>query len=160
MSISQEIQDAIQKGLPGMVAGELKDFIAQAERTAKDLDGTKASLALSQDKVAALNAQLEQHRSIDEKQAKLEATARANQETELALLKREAGLDAKIALAELGGVKETMNSFLRNVSVRQTVVSDVAKPVDGVATGPNGNYGMPGTLQRTVDTVTKTEEPQ
>jgi len=161
--LSQAVQEAIQKDLPGLAAGELKTFIAKAEQTEKELTEARALLVIRNKTIAEQTVQLEQHKALNERQAELNKYSSELQQKELALLKREAVLEAKIATAELNGVKETMDAFLKNTTVRKTVIADVSKPVDGM---PSSQYasGSAGTLQRNYDgrpdttTTTETEE--
>lgn len=158
MSISQAVQEAIKANLPGMVAGELQEFIAQAKKTETELANATALLKVRNEKIDELQAILTGHKELavrEQAVAKREADQSVN---ELALLRRECFLEAKLAQAELTGVKDTVNLFLRNVTVRQTVVADVAKPVEGMPPG-NGLSGYGGMLQRDQkpDTTTTSE---
>jgi hypothetical protein len=159
-TLSQAVQEAIQKDLPGIAANELAQFIKNAERTAELLETTKKHVAVLTEQNNRLTDDLNKHRSLDEREAELAKREAATQTRELELLRQEAGLAAKIAQAELAGVKDTMGAFLRNTTFRQTVVADVAKPVDGHP-GGNGYNGSPGYLTRNPDsrpdTTTTTE---
>ena len=121
-TLSQAVQEAIQKDLPGFVAGELKTFIAQAEQTARDLASVKALLDAERSITANQKKELNQHAELSQREREIAAALAAVQQRELDLLKREAGMDAAVAKAELAGVKDTANMFLRNVTVRQTIV--------------------------------------
>lgn len=157
-NLSSAVQEAIQKDLPGLVAGELKDFIVAAEDTANKLQRRQEELAASQREVQILRDTLAQHRDIAVREAEVEKQVKAVQEKEMSLLRREAALEGKLAYAELQGVKDTMSHFLRNVTVRQNVVADVAKAVDGMPGNGQGTYGTPGHLVRDQrpDTTTTT----
>ena len=158
-TLSQAVQEAIQKDLPGLAAHELATFIKNAEADALALVKAKEQLATANTRIAELKEKMDEHLDLDVRRAHLEKVAVDQQAVELALLKREAQLDAQIARAELAGVKDTVGSFLRNVTVRQTVVEDVAKPVVGSPAGGNGYNGSPGYLVRDSrpDTTTTSE---
>lgn len=167
ITLSKAVQEAIAAGLPGMVANELKDFIVKAEKDAVALQRLTEQLTDRERTITELRGQLEKHRSLEEREVEIAKSAAANQEKELTLLKREAFIEAKIAQAELSGVKDTMTQFLRNTTVRQTVIADVSKPVDGMAPSSGNGYnspGIPGMLQRNHDgkpdttTTERTEE--
>ena len=150
-ALTQAVQDAIAKDLPGFAAGELKKFIEGAERTEQELTRTKSALDADRNEIAKLRSKLDAHVEIDARQRSLEALTKKLTEQELALLKREAELVAKIATAELNGVKDTMAQFLRNPVVRTTVVTDATKAIDGTPPGAGQQYGHPGFLARNGD---------
>lgn len=162
-NLSQSVQEAIRQNLSGVVAGELSEFIDRAKRQEAELERVKASNAALGTEIENLQAKLAAHREMAERERAVTDRENAAQATELTLLKREASLDAKVAHAELNGVKYSMESFLRNVTVRTNVVSDVAKPVQG-SPGGNGYGATPGFLARSPDgrldhvTTTRTEE--
>lgn len=160
-TLSQAVQEAIQKDLPGIAANELSTFIKNAENTARELERARSEVSAKADRIERMEATLAVHVELAKREQ--EVTKREDDiiAKDLALSKREAQLDAKIAQAELGGVKETMNAFLRNVTVRQTIIADVSKPVDGVP-GSQYNSGGPGFLARSPnpDTTTKIEEQE
>lgn len=160
-SLSQAVQEAIKNDLPGLAANELSQFIKQAETTASALKNAESRITAMEIVESQLRAELSKHNSLDARERNLTEITTQQQAKELELLKREAFMEAKIAQAELGGVKYSMESFLRNVTVRSTVISDVAKPVDGIH-GGNGYSGSPGYLARDPrpDTHTTTETPE
>lgn len=161
-TLSQSVQDAIQAGLPGMVAGELKTFISNAERTAKDLESSRNTITAQERDIANYRREVEKHDALDVRQRDLDKQLAEINAKELALIRSEAALEGAIAKAELSGVKDTMAHFLRNTTVRETVSSSIMKPVDGVAPGQSSNGynnpGCPGTLQQAHDFVTTTKE--
>lgn len=162
--LSAAVQQAIQADLPGMVATELKDFIAKAEKDAQNVQRLTEQLANSESKVSELRSVIQKHLELDTREAEIEKQTNALFEKELSLLRREAFMDAKTAQAELQGVKETTSQFLRNVTFRENVIADVSKPVEGSPSPGQGMYGTPGMLQRNGDgkpdttTVTRTAE--
>ena len=160
-NLSQAVQAAIAENLSGVIAGELKGFIEEANERAKELERTQAALKSVQAEANQLRERLNAHQELIAREQALAARENAAQQKEIDLIKREAGIDAKIAQAELGGVKYSMEAFLKNVTVRTNVVSDVAKPVSGAPSG-NGYSGGPGYLARDVksdtQTTTRTEE--
>jgi hypothetical protein len=162
-ALSESVQKAIKDGLPGMVAGELSDFITQAERTARALEEAKQRIKTLEETNEQQREALNKHAAYEVRERELAKIAAEQRETELTLLRREAQLDAKIAQAELAGVKDTQAAFLRNVTVRQTVISDASKSVAGSA-GGNGYTGTPGYLARNSDgrpdTTTSTQEQE
>lgn len=155
--LSQSVQEAIRQNLSGVVAGELSDFIEKAKRQETELERTKAAFASLNAELDKLKATLDLHRALAEREREMEARENAALEKEIALIKREAGLDARIAQAELGGVKYSLEAFLRNATVRETVVANVSKPVQG-SPGGNGYGPTPGFLTRdpVADTTTTT----
>lgn len=163
-TLSQSVQDAIAKDLPGLAAGELKTFIENAQKVEAELERTKAQLVDRQRDNASLKEELSKHRALSELQASLDAEASRLQDRDLTLLKREAILEGKLAQAELNGVRETMSAFLRNPTIRTTVVSDATKPIEGTPPGVGQSYGLPGRLERNgdgrPDTTTTTVEQQ
>jgi archaellum component FlaC len=160
-NLSQAVQAAIAENLNGVVAGELKSFIEKAHEQAKELERTQAAFKSVQAEVEQLRAKLSAHQELTARETALTVREATAQQKEIDLIKREAGIDAKIAQAELSGVKTSMDAFLRNVTIRTNVVSDVAKPVSGYP-GGNGMGGGPGFLTRDMrpdsETTTRTEE--
>jgi hypothetical protein len=159
--LSQAVQAAISQNLTGVVAGELSDFIEKAKQTEARLERSREENASLSRQIADLQGQINAHRALAERENAVATRESAAQAKEIELIKREASIDAKIAQAELGGVKYSMEAFLKNATVRETVVSDVAKPVDGFP-GGNGMSGGPGYLVRDhrpdTTTVTRTTE--
>lgn len=162
-TLSQSVQEAIRQNLSGVVAGELSDFIEKAKRQEAELERAREHNAALNRQVADLQERLAAHREMDERERILAERDKTVQEKEINMIKREASIEAKIAQAELGGVKYSMEAFLKNPTVRTTVVSDVAKAIDGFP-GGNGMSGGPGYLARNSDgrpdttTTTQTTE--
>lgn len=158
--LSSAVQEAIRSNLSGVVAGELSDFIEKAKKQVVELERMREDRARLTKSVDELQARLNAHLELGARETALSEREKTVQASELTLLKREATLDAKVAQAELGGVRYSMEAFLKNTTVRQTVVSDVAKPVEGWS-GGNGSIGGPGYLARSPDgrpdTTTTTE---
>lgn len=162
-ALSSAVQEAIRSNLSGVVAGELSDFIEKSKKQAAELERVYSAKATLERTTADLQARLSAHGGLDVRESAVAEREKAAQARELELLKREAVLDAKVAQAELGGVKYSMEAFLRNAIIRETVVSDVTKPVEGYP-GGNGMSGGPGYLMRSPDgrpdttTTTRTSE--
>lgn len=162
MSLSQAVQEAIQKDLPGLAANELKTFIAEAEQTKQRLANTMSALEGERNRVKELEATLASHRLLAEREQAVDAAEKKLQKAEIEMLKREAKMEAAVAQSELTGVKDTMAAFLKNPTIRTTVISDVSKPLAG-SPGGNGYQGSPGVLARNYDgkpdtTTTETEQ--
>ncbi len=155
--LSNAVQEAIKGNLPGLVAAELKDYIDQAEKNAIALEKAENRASSWERDANQYRRELAMHVDLDSRKRELQLEEKRLSEMELKLLKQEAALEAKVTKAELSGVKETMVMFLKNSVVRQTVVADVAKPVEGYP-GNQYNSGCSGTLQRSVDTTTTTKE--
>ena len=162
-TLSQSVQEAIRQNLSGVVAGELSEFIEKAKKTETELTRAREQNVSLSKQVSDLEGRLQAHRELSEREQAVATRESAVQANEIALLKRVAFMDAKLAQAELGGVKYSMEAFLRNAIIRETVVSDVTKPVEGYP-GGNGMSGGPGYLMRSPDgrpdttTTTRTSE--
>lgn len=156
-TLSQSVQEAIRQNLSGVVAGELSDFIEQSKRQKVELERTREQNASMKTEIEDLLTRLQSHRNMDERESEMAKRESVVQFNEIELLKHEAFLEAKIAHAELSGVKYSMEAFLKNATVRETVVANVAKPVEGYP-GGNGMSGGPGFLTRDhqPDTTTTT----
>lgn len=159
MILSQELQDAIAKQLPGMFATEMQGFLAQAKKDADEVVSLNARVATLKKTETELHDALRQHSEMGVREQALKARETKLQDSELELLKREAKLEAQIAIAELTGVKYGMEQFLRNVTVRSVVQSSVMKPVEGMPAA-NGSYGSPGTLMNATDMHTTLESKE
>lgn len=155
--LSQAVQVAISQNLTGVVAGELSDFIEKAKQTETRLERSREENASLNRQITDLQGTISAHRSLAEREGAVASRETAVQTKEIELIKREAAIEAKIAQAELSGVRYSMEAFLKNATVRETVVSDVAKPVEG-SPGGNGYAGGPGYLARDhkPDTTTTT----
>lgn len=160
MNISQDIQDAISNNLPGLAAEELKKFINKAQETERMLAGSNSELAAARDKLASLQKKLDEHRTIDEREQDAKTREQAVRTKELDLEVREAKLVASSALAELKGVKETTNLFLRNTVIHNNVTESVPVAVPhtppGVGYNTQGQPAMVMTHPATSSTTTST----
>ncbi len=160
--LSQAVQEAVKSQLTGLVAEELKDFITTAQAQDLQLKAAQSQLASANNKIQALEAKLADHKEIGEREKALENHALELQQKEIALLKREAGLEAVVAKAELGGVKDTMQAFLKNPIVRTTIQEQTHVPTDGLAPSQGNGYsnpGYPGMVHK-VDNKTTTDVEQ
>lgn len=159
MSLNEAVMNAIQANLAGAVAGELKTYIADAEKLKEKLTNLEINYNASLDRVSSLDKKLAEYRALDEYSSDLDRRAKELTDKELTLLKREASMDAKEAVAELSGYKACVSQFLKLPKVRTDVLSNVSKPVEGHP-GGNGYSPTPGYLIPTNEnhTTTRTEE--
>lgn len=158
MEISNELQDAIKQQLPGMFASEMQVFIAQARDDAANVKHLKVRIELQDKEEQRLREQLNAHAELSAREQVLAKREALIQALELELLKKEAKMEANIAIAELTGVKETQDAFLKNVVVRSNVMSSVMKPVEGNPGDPTrGICPTSGTLQQANETHFTTE---
>ena len=161
-TLSTAVQEAIKNDLPGLVAAELKEFVARAEKNEGRVQLLTDQLGSRDAKIRELTALLEAHKEVAIREQEVANAVAAQQVREIELRNAAASLDAQIARAELQGVKDTANLFLRNTIFRESVVSDVAKPVEGSTSNVPGQHSYPGMLQRDAhpDVTTTTRETE
>lgn len=154
MSISQSVQDAINKELPSMVAGELRDYIAQAEQWKRD----SASRA---DQVTALMAELSATKAkLDElKQLKLDSEALDKRKLELDEQQREmkvvmAELKVHEAISRSNDIFNLVDRLFRNVEVKRSLAGNMPYYTPPTGQGSGGFIGQ----QNVQTTTTETQE--
>lgn len=164
MELSAAVQQAIAEALPGMAAGELKTFIDTAQQTEKQLARTLTLLAERDKTINDLQATLNMHRNIAERECALEKQAEkiAQDGVDLhqRLLKHElaaARLEAEVARSELKGVRETTSLFLRNTTIHNNVLTQVPVPVEATPPNQYGNSGNPAHVQMHTATTATTQ---
>lgn len=142
--LNETIKKAISDNLPGVVADELKTFIANAQKTQEQLTRSIASQETMQRQLTEANEKIAQHRTLDSKIEEIKTK-------EDDLLKREiqlridAGMNrALIAEAQLKTGMDIFSLVFRNAEISKRVLGTVPVPVDGVAPSQYNTMGSPG----------------
>jgi hypothetical protein len=159
MELTQALQEKIAEHMPAMVAGELKDFIARAQETEKELERTRASLRHVEGLHKTAQEQLTAHRNLDHKLQELEARERELQGRELQVRFDVAHNRAAVAEGKLEVLQGMMETVFRNTEVRRKVFETVPVAVDGSPGDPaRGVYPTPGHVQSHQRTTETSEE--
>lgn len=128
MTLSKEIQEAIQKNMPNMVAGELQEYIVKAENNKKELD---AAVKMIEELNVARGLQVTENRRLKE----LELSEEKNKADREAL--KEEKRDLRVQLAEskaenatvvATNIKELVQSLFRNAEFRKNVYGSGTVP--------------------------------
>lgn len=145
MDLQQEIKDAIAKNMPSYVGEQLQRLLAEGAESKVMVTRVQKMLDTAVADRDALKAKLAQHADIDVRESSLDVERKALADRDIALIRKDAALTAAIAVAELKGVKDTTDQFLRNTVIRNTTQSNVVRPIEGHP-GGNGYNGSMGTL--------------
>ena len=155
-TLSAKLLQEVQKSLPAMAAGEMKEFIEQAckdkermeylERENKELEEAYNKLRREQDSVERESIRIDGMKAgIKERERKVEQKERNQQVAEMQL-------KLECAESKTSTVKEMMNLVFKNTIVREGICSSVGSPV-------KDQYGNES-IQYSSDSKNKTTEKE
>ena len=163
--IQTKLKEVIQSNLPAYVGEELQEFIKNANAAQAKIAKLEAAAVESSHKIKTLEAELREHTSMAYKlkaQAQqLEAIAAeqaGNRQLIQDLETYKGRHEAKVALAELQGVKDTMAMFLKVPVVRTSVQGSIPVAVDGMSASQYAPGYAGYVAAGAVATTTTTEE--
>lgn len=154
--LNASIQKAITENLTGVVADELKLFIANAQDTAKRLERTLAEQVTTQRQLNEANEKLATHREVDKKLEEILAKEKDLQSREITLRQDTAMNRALVAEASLKTGLEVMGLIFRNTEVSKRVLGTIPVAVDG-SPASQYNQGSPGYAHQAPIDKTETE---
>ena len=159
MEISQELREVLAKQLPAMFGAEMQAFLEKAKKDAANVINLMSQLESRAVELKITKTRLEAHEELTKREQELETQRQSLQKKELDLIKREAGIEAKIAQAELSGVKDTQKLFLANVTMRQAIVESTHCVLPGHSSS-NGGYNAPSTAVPVMNTTETRSIPE
>lgn len=150
--ITEDIRAVIEKNLPAVTAGALRERLAQADKLEEALEKAKQDLATVKaisrdqtDQIEALNKKLTAHAALDKREVEI---TKREYELELTLIK--AQLVSANSNTEF--TRSLLNNLVRNTDYRSSVYE--SRPPTPVVT-PNGYVDRNGSPENTV--ITKTD---
>ncbi len=131
MELTNDIKSAIAQHLPAMVAGELKEYLAQAELVRQSLADTLKANAEHRAEVERLRIQIQAQEMLTIREKSVEAKLEDVKKRELELVVATVKNEVEVIAAALAATNVTMDKFLKLPTVRTNVIENVGVPVIG-----------------------------
>ncbi len=129
MSLSKEVQTAIQKELPNMVASELQEYIAQSEQLKKDYDSLKTAFGAGERNNQELKKAVEQLTALKNSADLLKEERETLKEAQRDLKVKIAEINRDAAIAAKNDIYQLTHGLFRNTAFKRTVMDSVPMPV-------------------------------
>ena len=157
--IDQKINQIIRDNMPQAVASQVSSFIEIGKQAIEENKKYKAINAENTALILKLRDELARYNewaaTLKSKERDLANWAKDLQGLELKLCRREASIEASVANASKDATLDVVGLFLKNNTVRKSVVSTVPVAVSGYDGGQYSS-GAPGGVQQHVASYNET----
>ncbi len=156
-NLNEDIKKAIAANLTGVVAAELQEYLKTAAAAIAKIPVLEERITNQERDLTMYKGQLRDQEALDAKHAEVTKLVADVAAREAKLEIATATNALKVVTAERDMAIGMTDRFLKNVTVRETVLANSMKPVEGHPGSPNnGCYPVGGTLMSATDTTTTT----